>query len=54
VKQSRRIANTYVVCLDCGQEMPYSWPEMRVMKERRRAQGKEEVSQVGLAARAEA
>jgi hypothetical protein len=21
---------TYVVCLDCGKEMPYDWKEMRV------------------------
>ena len=23
---------TYVVCLDCGQELPYDWDEMRVGK----------------------
>jgi hypothetical protein len=31
---------TYVVCLDCGQELPYDWDEMRVGKrvpDRRRA-----------------
>jgi len=22
---------TYVVCLDCGKEFPYSWEEMRVV-----------------------
>jgi len=22
---------TYVVCLDCGKELPYDWHEMRVM-----------------------
>jgi hypothetical protein len=22
---------TYVVCLDCGKEMPYDWKEMRVI-----------------------
>jgi len=32
---------TYVVCLDCGHEMPYSWNEMRVIKERRRAKAEE-------------
>jgi len=38
VRQSNRVANTYVVCLDCGREMPYIWREMRIVKERRRAQ----------------
>jgi len=23
--------DTYVVCLDCGKEMPYSWEEMKVL-----------------------
>jgi len=22
---------TYVVCLDCGQEFPYDWQEMRIV-----------------------
>jgi len=22
---------TYVVCLDCGRELPYSWDEMRIV-----------------------
>lgn len=25
---------TYVVCLDCGKELPYDWKEMRVLGER--------------------
>ena len=25
-------SETYVVCLDCGQELPYDWDEMRVGK----------------------
>lgn len=25
--------NTYVVCLDCGKELPYSWEEMRMLPE---------------------
>ena len=37
VKQPGRVADTYIVCLDCGFEMPYSWNEMRVFKERRKA-----------------
>ena len=27
-------SNTYIVCLECGQELPYSWDEMRVLKRR--------------------
>jgi len=32
---SRRVAagsrtGTYVVCLDCGKELPYDWSEMRI------------------------
>ena len=23
---------TYIVCLDCGKEFPYSWEEMRILK----------------------
>jgi hypothetical protein len=23
---------TYVVCLDCGKEMPYDWKEMRIVR----------------------
>ena len=26
---------TYIVCLDCGRELSYSWPEMKVVKEAR-------------------
>ncbi len=25
--------DTYVVCLDCGKEFPYSWEEMRIVKQ---------------------
>jgi hypothetical protein len=25
------VTGTYVVCLDCGQELPYDWDEMRVV-----------------------
>ncbi len=28
---------TYVVCLDCGKEFPYSWEEMRIIPESGRA-----------------
>ena len=37
VKEPGRRADTYIVCLDCGFEMPYSWNEMRAYKERRKA-----------------
>jgi hypothetical protein len=37
VRQLGRLSDTYIVCLDCGREMPYSWSEMRVVKERRSA-----------------
>ena len=35
-KNSRRgtaasVTGTYVVCLDCGKELPYNWDEMKVM-----------------------
>jgi hypothetical protein len=29
------LTGTYVVCLDCGKEMPYDWQEMRVITEAR-------------------
>lgn len=25
------VTGTYVVCLDCGKEFPYSWQEMKVI-----------------------
>ena len=25
------VTGTYVVCLDCGRELPYDWKEMRVV-----------------------
>jgi hypothetical protein len=25
------ITGTYVVCLDCGKELPYDWREMRIV-----------------------
>jgi hypothetical protein len=37
VAQGSRRKNTYAVCLDCAKEIPYSWSEMRLIKERRQA-----------------
>jgi hypothetical protein len=30
-KTPEKDSATYVVCLDCGQEFPYDWQEMRVV-----------------------
>lgn len=27
------VTGTYVVCLDCGKELPYDWQQMRVVTE---------------------
>ena len=27
------LTGTYVVCLDCGKELPYDWQEMRVVSD---------------------
>jgi hypothetical protein len=27
------VTGTYVVCLDCGKELPYDWQEMRVVSD---------------------
>ncbi|HWS97479.1 MAG TPA: hypothetical protein VN620_13515 [Candidatus Methylomirabilis sp.] len=27
------LTGTYVVCLDCGQEFPYDWNEMKVVRD---------------------
>jgi hypothetical protein len=37
VKKGRRsraalATGTYVVCLDCGKEMPYDWKQMKIMR----------------------
>ena len=29
-KSAAAITGTYVVCLDCGKELPYDWAEMKV------------------------
>jgi hypothetical protein len=39
VKKGRRTAaaavtGTYVVCLDCGKEMPYDWKQMKIVSVR--------------------
>jgi hypothetical protein len=36
VKRGRRsaaakVTGTYVVCLDCGKEMPYDWQQMKIV-----------------------
>lgn len=36
VKKERRsaaalVTGTYVVCLDCGKEMPYDWKQMKIV-----------------------
>jgi len=36
MKERSRVANTYVVCLKCGQQIPYSFNEMKAVAERRR------------------
>ena len=35
-KQAERRVNTYVVCLSCGQQIPYSFQEMKTIQERRK------------------
>jgi hypothetical protein len=27
------VTGTYVVCLDCGKELPYDWQEMRIVSD---------------------
>jgi len=29
--QAATLTGTYVVCLECGKELPYDWKEMRVI-----------------------
>jgi hypothetical protein len=30
--QAAALTGTYVVCLDCGKELPYDWREMKVIR----------------------
>ena len=30
------VTGTYVVCLDCGKEMPYDWKQMKLLTSSRR------------------
>ncbi len=32
-KEPPSSAKTYVVCLNCGKELPYSWDQMRVVRQ---------------------
>jgi len=34
--EAHRQANTYVICLSCGEQIPYSFTESRVVEERRK------------------
>jgi hypothetical protein len=34
------VTGTYVVCLDCGRELPYDWREMRVVSANRSARSR--------------
>ncbi len=34
-RPSNESPRTYVVCLDCGRELPYDWSQMRIMSRSR-------------------
>jgi hypothetical protein len=36
-RDAQRRANTYVICLNCGEQIPYSFTENRVVAERRKS-----------------
>ena len=36
--EAAAVTGTYVVCLDCGKEFPYSWQEMKVISMPRESQ----------------
>jgi len=36
------MTGTYVVCLDCGTELPYDWSEMHVLGSAPKARGYQE------------
>ena len=36
-REINRLANTYVKCLNCGEQLPYSFSESRILQDRRRA-----------------
>jgi len=36
-RQAEPPLRTYIVCLECGRELPYSWDKMRIMKRREQA-----------------
>ena len=44
---SRTAPATYIVCLDCGKKMPYSWEEMKVLRGRKREAEKDAVAADG-------
>ncbi len=37
--EAAAVTGTYVVCLDCGKEFPYSWEEMKVVSVLRKPAG---------------
>lgn len=30
--EQKSLSETYIVCLDCGKKFPYSWEEMKVLR----------------------
>jgi hypothetical protein len=34
------VTGTYVVCLNCGKELPYDWQEMRIVTEEELSSGR--------------
>ena len=35
-REINRLANTYVKCLNCGEQLPYSFSESRILRDRRK------------------
>jgi hypothetical protein len=33
--EAASVTGTYVVCLDCGEEFPYDWKEMKIVRPQR-------------------
>jgi hypothetical protein len=39
--EQRTVSETYIVCLDCGKKFPYSWEEMKVLRNKRASEDEE-------------
>jgi hypothetical protein len=46
--EQRIVSETYIVCLDCGKKFPYSWEEMKVLRDKPASEDEESLETNGF------